>query len=123
MSDPPPVLGDVTHLRRVLDNLLGNALKFTPAGGRITVRLRQEGQNLVLEVADTGLGIPEDQLERIFERFYQVDGSMSRRFGGAGLGLALVKEIAEAHGGSVSVHSQPGEGSTFRVTLPVRADG
>ena len=122
MPDPPPVLGDVTHLRRVLDNLLGNALKFTPAGGRITVRLEQEGQNLVLEVADTGLGIPQDQLERIFERFYQVDGSMSRRFGGAGLGLALVKEIAKAHGGSVGVHSDPGQGSTFRVTLPVSAD-
>jgi len=116
--DLPLVSGDPIHLRRVLDNLLGNALKFTPAGGQIAVRLGLEDQDLVLEVADTGVGIPSDQLERIFDRFYQVDGSMSRRYGGSGLGLALVKDIAKAHGGSVSVESQPGQGSTFRVSLP-----
>jgi signal transduction histidine kinase len=116
--DLPLVAGDVTHLRRVLDNLLGNARKFTPAGGHIGVSLRQEGENLVLEVSDTGVGIPSDQLERIFERFVQVDGTMSRRYGGTGLGLALVKEIVEVHGGEASVQSALGEGSTFRVTLP-----
>ena len=114
----PLVSGDPIHLRRVLDNLLGNALKFTPAGGQIAVRLGLEDQDLVLEVADTGVGIPGDQLERIFDRFYQVDGSMSRRYGGSGLGLALVKDIAKAHGGSVSVESHTGQGSTFRVSLP-----
>jgi len=118
-SDLPPVLGDPVHLRRVLDNLLGNACKFTPVGGRVSVRLVQDGGNLVLEVADTGIGIPQDQLDRIFERFYQVDGSMSRRYGGAGLGLALVKEIIEAHGGAVGVESEVGQGSTFTVTLPI----
>ncbi len=118
----PPVCGDPIHLRRVLDNLLGNARKFTPAGGCISLRLVQEGENLVLKVADTGIGIPEDQLGRIFERFYQVDGSMSRRYGGAGLGLALVKEIVEEHGGTVSVESEVGRGSTFTVTLPVSCE-
>jgi PAS domain S-box-containing protein len=113
-----PVRGDPTHLYRVFDNLLGNAVKFTEEGGCIDVRLRQERERLVLDVVDTGVGIPEDQLEQVFERFYQVDGSMSRRYGGAGLGLALVKEIVEAHGGRVSVESQVGQGSAFRVELP-----
>jgi PAS domain S-box-containing protein len=119
--DLPPVYGDPTHLNQVLDNLLGNALKFTPAGGSIRVSLTQDRQDLVLRVSDTGVGIPEDQAERVFERFYQVDGSMSRRFGGAGLGLALVKEVVEIHGGSVTLESVVGQGSTFTVTLPVAA--
>ncbi len=117
-ADLPPVIGDPVHLRRVLDNLLGNAVKFTPAGGNIAVRLWQDNGDVVLEVEDTGIGIPADKLERIFDRFYQVDGSMSRRYGGTGLGLSLVKEIVEAHGGRVIVESTVGEGSTFRVTLP-----
>jgi signal transduction histidine kinase len=119
MPGLPLVLGDPTHLRRVLDNLLGNALKFTPAGGVITVSLRQEGANVVLKVADTGIGIPPDKLGHVFDRFYQVDGSMRRRYGGVGLGLALVKEIVEAHGGQVAVESELGQGSVFTVTLPV----
>ncbi len=113
-----PVTGDPIHLRRVLDNLLSNALKFTPAGGHVAVRLDRENGGLVLEVADTGIGIPGDKLDRIFERFYQIDGGTNRRFGGVGLGLSLVKEIIQAHGGTISVESQPGEGSTFRVRLP-----
>jgi signal transduction histidine kinase len=116
--DLPPVLGADTHLRRVLDNLLGNALKFTPRGGSVTLRLGQEDGHLVLEVTDTGIGIAEDQLDRIFERFYQVDGTATRRYGGTGLGLALVKEIIHAHRGEISVDSTLDEGSTFRVRLP-----
>jgi signal transduction histidine kinase len=118
--DIPPVSGDPDQLRRVLDNLLGNALKFTPDGGQLTVRLWCDGDGkiVVLDVADTGIGIPPDQLDRIFDRFYQVDGSSKRRYGGVGLGLALVKEIVEAHGGQVSVWSVVDKGSTFRVTLP-----
>jgi signal transduction histidine kinase/DNA-binding response OmpR family regulator len=115
----PLVAGDVTHLCRVLDNLLSNALKFTRAGGCITVRLAQHDANLVLQVADTGVGIPPEKLARVFDRFYQVNGSMRRRYGGTGLGLALVKEVVQAHGGQVSVESVEGQGSTFRVTLPV----
>jgi len=125
----PLAWGNAPQLRRVLDNLMDNAFKFTPAGGSVTVRLRpgdsanpDEGQpvpkDLVLEVSDTGIGIPPDQLERVFDRFYQVDGSTTRRYGGTGLGLALVKGLVKAHGGQVGVQSQPGAGSTFRVTLP-----
>ena len=115
----PAVFGDPLALRRVLDNLVSNALKFTPAGGRMTVRLSGGDNTVVLQVADTGIGIAADQLDRIFERFYQVDGSATRQYGGMGLGLALVKEIAEAHGGQVTVTSQVGSGTTFTVVLPV----
>ncbi len=108
-----------THLRRVLDNLLDNAFKFTPFGGRIGVRLGQEGDEVWLEVSDTGIGIAPEQLEHIFERFYQVDGGMSRRYGGMGLGLALVREVVQVYGGRVEVQSVVGEGSVFRVVLPV----
>jgi PAS domain S-box-containing protein len=115
----PPVSGSPAYMRRVLDNLLNNAVKFTPAGGRITIRLRDEGKQIALEVSDTGIGIPADKLKRIFERFYQVDGSARRRYGGVGLGLALVKEIAEAYSGRVTVESKPDKGSIFTVYLPV----
>jgi signal transduction histidine kinase len=113
------VIGDPTHLRRVFDNLVSNAFKFTDAGGKITIRLWYEENDVAIEVADTGIGIPADQLNRIFERFYQIDGSSTRRFGGTGLGLALVKEIITAHRGRVAVYSEAGKGATFRVTLPV----
>jgi signal transduction histidine kinase len=113
------VNGSIVSLRRVLDNLIGNAIKFTRAGGAISVRLRREADQALLEVSDTGIGIEADQLERIFERFYQVDGSIRRRYGGVGLGLALVKEVVTAHEGTVQVESTPGEGSTFAVRLPL----
>jgi signal transduction histidine kinase len=113
------VNGSPTGLRRVLDNLVGNAIKFTSTGGTITVHVRQEANYVVLEVRDTGIGIADDQLGRIFERFYQVDSYSKRQYGGMGLGLALVKEVVEAHGGTVSVISELGEGSTFIVALPI----
>lgn len=115
---PLLVSGSIAYLRRVLDNLLSNAIKFTPAGGKITVRALRQGDRVLLAVQDTGIGIAADQLERIFERFYQVDGSARRRYGGVGLGLALVKEITELHGGQVKVESELGKGSVFTVTLP-----
>lgn len=115
----PAVRGSLMYLRRVMDNLLQNAVKFTPEGGTISVRIWQEDTYVNLEVRDTGIGIPDDQLERIFERFYQVDGSIRRRYGGVGLGLALVKELVELHDGRVRVESQVGRGSVFVVTLPV----
>lgn len=114
----PPVPGDAEHLRRVVDNLIGNALKFTPAGGTVTVRLRGVNGTVMLQVADSGIGIDTQHRDRIFERFYQVDGTSRRTHGGCGLGLALVKEIVERHGGTVTVESQLGEGSTFTVLLP-----
>ena len=115
----PKVSGAPVHLRRVLDNLIGNAIKFTPSGGKITVRVNQEGKEIALEVQDTGIGIPEDQLTHIFERFYQVDGSSRRRYGGTGLGLALVKEIVESLNGTVQVKSKVGVGTVFVVRLPI----
>jgi two-component system sensor histidine kinase/response regulator len=98
---------------------MNNAMKFTPEGGAITVRVWQEGEKVMLEVRDTGIGIPADQLARIFDRFYQVDGSLRRRYSGVGLGLALVKELVELHDGRVTVESQLDKGSAFTVVLPV----
>jgi signal transduction histidine kinase len=124
--DIPPdrmrLMGDPVHLSRLLDNLISNAIKFTPTGGRINIRLQRDNGTAILEVSDTGVGIPSDKLERVFDRFYQVDGSSTRRYGGTGLGLALVKEIAISHGGQVSVESTVGKGSTFRVNLPLNAE-
>jgi signal transduction histidine kinase len=86
------------------------------------VGVQSNAKHVILQVKDTGIGIAPDQQKRIFDRFYQVNGSSKRRYGGVGLGLALVKEIAEAHGGAVTVESQENEGSTFTVTLPVLED-
>ena len=118
-SEPLLVSGDLIQLRRVLDNLLNNALKFTPEGNSIALHLRKENARAILEVIDTGIGIPEDKLTRIFERFYQVATALSRRQGGSGLGLSLVKQIVESHNGTITVESQLGEGSTFKVNLPL----
>ncbi len=119
IEEPMPwILGDSTHLRRVFDNLVSNAFKFTPAGGRIILRLKADGENVIIEVADSGEGISEEYLGRIFERFYQVEGGSKRRHKGTGLGLALVKEIVEAHRGTVAVTSQVGQGTTFTITIP-----
>ncbi len=117
--DLPPLRGNPGHLERMLDNLLDNALKFTPEGGIIRVKLSHEAATLHLDVSDTGIGISEEQLPQLFQRFYQIDGSMSRRYSGTGLGLALIKQIAEAHGGIVHVSSRVNKGSTFHVVLPV----
>ena len=122
LSPLPPVLGDAEHLRRVVDNLIGNALKFTPAGGTVEVRLHGDNGSVLLQVVDSGIGIDSDHVGRIFERFYQVDGTSRRTHGGCGLGLALVKEIVERHGGAVVVDSEPGKGSTFTVSLPASND-
>jgi signal transduction histidine kinase len=116
--DVPRVYADAIHMRRMLDNLLGNALKFTPEGGRISVGMSRQEDEVLLVVSDTGIGISPDNLDKIFQRFYQVDGSSKRRYGGVGLGLALVKEIVESHDGAVSVASEVGQGTTFRISLP-----
>jgi PAS domain S-box-containing protein len=118
----PPVVGTRNHLARIVGNLLNNAAKFTPAGGAVTLRAAPQNGHVVVQVADTGIGIPPEEQARVFERFYQIDGAANRRYGGMGLGLALVKEIVEALGGKVSLESEVGCGSTFTVLLPV-ADG
>ena len=120
-NDPCLVEGDQDRLLQMLRNLVENALRYTPAGGTISVALRRHGPVAELTVADTGIGIPAEHLPRVFERFYRVDKARSRAQGGSGLGLAIVKQIAEAHGGQVRVRSEPGTGSVFTVVLPTLA--
>ena len=119
---PCTVLGDQTRLAQLLINLVENALKYTPAGGRVTVSLARSGDAATIAVADTGIGIPPEHLPRLFERFYRVDGARSREEGGTGLGLAIAAWIARAHGGGIAVTSTVGEGSTFSVCLPLFLD-
>jgi two-component system, OmpR family, sensor kinase len=107
---------DRNRIRQAVSILLDNAVKYTPAGGKVTVTVREENGWAALEVSDTGLGIPEDQLPLIFERFHRADSS--RTTAGAGLGLSIARQIAEAHGGKIVVESTPGEGSTFTLLLP-----
>ena len=116
------ITGDPDRLQQVVWNLVSNAIKFTPRGGRVRVELRRGGAGVQIVVDDTGHGINPDLLPYIFDRFKQGDSEASRRFGGLGLGLALVKHLVELHGGSVAVES-PGvnQGATFIVNLPVRA--
>ena len=114
------VEADRGKVRQILNNLLSNAVKFTPEGGRIVVRTRREEAGLAVSVSDTGIGIREEDQERIWEAFTQVDGSHARRYQGTGLGLTLVRKFVEMHGGRVWVESRHGEGSTFRFTLPRR---
>jgi two-component system phosphate regulon sensor histidine kinase PhoR len=112
------ILGDEHHLRLMIDNLLDNAVKYTPEGGRVTLAVTSEGKEAHLEVRDTGIGIEPVHRERIFERFYRVDKGRSRELGGTGLGLSIVKHVVLAHGGEIRVESMPGKGSSFQVTLP-----
>jgi two-component system phosphate regulon sensor histidine kinase PhoR len=114
----PLVLGNPDYLERAIANLIDNAIKYTPEGGRIHVSATANGAGVTLEVTDNGIGIPPDDIPRIFERFYRVDRSRSREMGGTGLGLSIVKHIVQAHGGSLDVLSTPGQGSTFRFRLP-----
>jgi two-component system phosphate regulon sensor histidine kinase PhoR len=114
---------DPDGLDHILDNLLDNAVKYTPDGGRITVAWRADGDEVCLEVADTGIGIPATDLPHVFERFYRVDKARSRELGGTGLGLSIVKHLVQTMHGSVGVTSQVGEGTTFAVRLPREAVG
>jgi heavy metal sensor kinase len=116
------VRGDRARLKQVIVNLLDNAIKYTPRGGQVTLRVRSEGAHAVLDVSDTGIGIPAEALPHVFKRFFRVDESRSREQGGAGLGLSIVKSICAAHGAEVEVLSTPGAGSTFRVRQPLAAE-
>jgi signal transduction histidine kinase len=113
------VVGDPARLRQVVTNLVSNAVKFTLSGGRVDVRLRVEGDEVVLLVADTGIGIAPEYLPRMFDRFSQGDSSVRREFGGLGLGLAITRELVLLHGGVVTAHSAgAGQGAAFEVRLP-----
>lgn len=113
------VEGDRARLKQVVVNLLDNAIKYTPSGGRVALSVRSEGGWAVLDITDTGIGIPAEALPHVFKRFYRVDGSRSRDQGGAGLGLSIVKSICAAHGALIEVTSTPGSGSTFRIRQPL----
>lgn len=138
-DDVTPIEADADKVRRIITNLLSNAVKFTPAGGQINVRLDvilghavgegrtdpfepERNRYLRLQVQDTGIGIPADKRERVFETFYQVDNGATREFGGTGLGLSIVRNFVQAHGGRVAVQSEEGSGSTFVVCLPYVAE-
>ena len=115
---PVTVRGDRTRLTQIVDNLLSNALRYTDAGGTVSIELGQHDREVLLEVADTGVGIRGEDLPYIFERFWRGEPSRARRTGGAGIGLAIVRELVRAHDGRIDVESRPGHGSRFRVTLP-----
>jgi two-component system sensor histidine kinase BaeS len=118
-TTPVHLTADPVRLRQALGNLVANAVRYTPAGGEVVVALRQEQDNAVLEVRDTGTGIAPDDLPHVFDRFWRADKSRSRSTGGSGLGLAITRHLVEAHGGTVSVTSTLGAGSTFRISLPL----
>jgi signal transduction histidine kinase len=122
VADDVPVNleGDADRLNEVLGNILSNAFKFTQRGGRISLDTQRDGAGVVVEVRDTGVGIPADKLPKIFEKFYQVDNAAQPRSVGSGLGLAIAREIVEAHGGMIGAESEVGKGTMFRVTLPER---
>jgi two-component system phosphate regulon sensor histidine kinase PhoR len=113
------VRADEEGLREILDNLVDNAIKYTPAGGAVTLRWQCGENSATIEVQDTGIGIGEVDRRRVFERFYRVDKARSRELGGTGLGLAIVKHLVQSFGGKVSVESEPGQGSTFRCEVPL----
>jgi two-component system sensor histidine kinase BaeS len=116
----PPVLADEDRIGQVLLNLVGNALQYTPSGGRVTLQAKRERDHVVFSVADTGIGIPAEHLLHLFTRFYRVDKSRSRAGGGSGIGLTISRYLIEAHDGTISATSPgPGQGSTFTFTLPV----
>jgi heavy metal sensor kinase len=117
---PATVAGDADRLRRVLLNVLDNAIKYTPPGGKVTVELEESGDDAIIRVTDTGIGIAAEHLPNIFHRFYRVDSARGDESGGAGLGLAICKAIVQSHGGEISATSVPGRGTSIRIRLPRR---
>ena len=118
-ADLPPVDVDPERVGQVLRNLLNNAVAHTPEGGEITITARAAAAEVAVSVHDTGTGIAPEHLPYVFDRFYRADKSRARQTGGAGLGLAIAKQLVVAHGGSIKVESAPGPGTTFTFTLPV----
>ncbi len=117
-KDTPNILGDETRIKQVLLNLIDNAIKYNNTNGTITISAQEVNDFIKIDIADTGIGIPNKDLPRLFERFYRVDKARSRELGGTGLGLSIVKHIIQAHNGEVSVQSVEGQGSTFSFTIP-----
>ncbi|HIS95671.1 MAG TPA: HAMP domain-containing protein [Candidatus Ventricola gallistercoris] len=120
IADSCEMFADPGKLAQVCYNIIENAIKYTPNGGTVTVSLHKSGRDAVLDISDTGVGIPPEDLPHIFDRFYRVDKARSRDTGGTGLGLSIVKQIVRLHAGSVNVQSEVGKGTTFTVQLPVK---
>ena len=120
ITDECEMFADPGKLAQVCYNIIENGIKYTPDGGKISIRLRRAGRDAVLEISDSGVGIPEEDLPHVFDRFYRVDKARSRDTGGTGLGLSIVQQIVRLHAGSVTVQSEQGKGTTFTVQLPVR---
>jgi signal transduction histidine kinase len=118
-EQPAMVMADEVRLIQVIMNLLDNAVAYTNTGGKVKLEVKVQNNTACMAVSDTGIGIAKDHLDHIFERFYRVDPARSRAAGSTGLGLAIVDWIVRAHGGSITVESKLGEGTTFTVTLPI----
>jgi signal transduction histidine kinase len=114
------IAGDRARLAQLLDNLISNGIKFTPSGGRVDVRVRGQRGNAVIEVRDTGMGIPADEQQHLFERFFRTSRATEQAIPGTGLGLAISKAIVHGHGGRITLTSEEGAGTTFRISIPVR---
>jgi signal transduction histidine kinase len=114
------IAGDRARLAQLLDNLISNGVKFTPAGGRVDVRVRGQRGQAVIEVRDTGMGIPSEEQKHLFERFFRAAQATEQAIPGTGLGLAISKAIVHGHGGQITLASSEGSGTTFRVSIPVR---
>jgi len=115
----PLIIGDRSRLEQVMMNIIGNAIKYTPEGGHIRITAGTVGNSVWMEVSDNGIGIPEKDRERIFDRFYRVDKARSRESGGTGLGLSIAKEIVQRHNGTIALAPHEGKGTTVRLTLPI----
>jgi signal transduction histidine kinase len=118
----PVVRGDRDKMMLALHNLVGNALKYTPEGGRVTINVEVTAKQLLVSIADTGIGISPEDAERIFERFYRAKDPRVAKINGTGLGLTLAREVVRMHGGDITVESQIDQGSTFTMTLPVKLE-
>ncbi len=114
---------DRDKMIQVFDNILSNAIKYSPEGGTITISLKKNKENYTISVSDQGVGIPQENISQIFNRFYRVDKARSRKLGGTGLGLAIAKEIIVAHGGKIFVESEWDVGTTFSIILPCASNG
>ena len=119
-ADVPPVYADKYDIERVVLNILSNSIKYTKEGGEIKIYVGFVYNDAYIKIIDNGIGIPEDDLNRIFERFYRVDKARSREFGGSGLGLAIAKEILDKNGGSIDIKSKVGEGTEVVIKVPTK---
>lgn len=119
-AELPPVMADKDKLAIVFENIVGNAIKFTPTGGKIGIKARKDGGSVLVEIHDTGMGIPPEDTKKVFEKYYQVKSGSGSNSSGSGIGLVICKNVVEAFGGKIWVESKPGEGSTFKFTLPCK---